>query len=453
MYDVLGFGARLQKLRKQKNMTQEDLALRIGVTGQAVSKWENDQSYPDITLIPTLAEILDTDIHYLFGKATPSKPAVDFPETYNNMPLVHSANDVACYSNKEVASKDSTGVKFADGSTAELSNRLVVNQGQGDITLVSQDTLQSGNWKFWNSAEGNETEKDFEFGTTDSAEIAVLLNECEIVRSADDKTRVHAEGAPWFMELLQVNVVDNKLVISFDEDHQLNNVSKDGNHIVVEVPYDRGQTLDVEINGSGTLISEIPFYEKANVKINGSGCVEGNEFGSCRTGINGSGELNVKKITDFGLSVNGSGSVEVENTETTDVTINGSGDVVLGCAKTLTIGINGSGLLENKRLIGGGDVSVKISGSGNVQIGNGDFTKGTLSISGSGEIHCGKSECDIINMEIKGVGSIKAKEITTRIAHIVIHQKGDVVLGHVTETATEQIKEDGTIKILKRGKE
>jgi len=453
MYDVSGFGARLQKLRKQKNMTQEDLALRIGVTGQAVSKWENDQSYPDITLIPTLAEILDTDIHHLFGKTAPKLPAVDFPEMYNNMPLVHSANGVACYSNKEVVSKDSTGIKFADGSTAELSNRLVVNQGQGDITSVSQDALQSGNWKLWNSPEENETVKDFEFGTTGSAEITVMLNECEIVRSHDDKTRVHAEGAPWFMELLQVNVVGNKLVISFNNDHMLNNVNKDGNHIVVEVPYDRGQALDVIVNGSGTLISEIPFYEMSNVKINGSGCVEGNDFGSCGLQINGSGAFNVKKITDFNLSVNGSGAAEVEDTETADITINGSGAVSLGCAKTLSVGVNGSGAIENKRLTGGGDVSVKIGGSGNVQIGNGDFVNGTVSISGSGEIQFGKGNCDTINMEIKSVGSIKAKEITTRTAHIVIHQKGDVVLGHVTEMATEQIKEDGTIKILKRGKE
>lgn len=54
MFEFDGFGQRLQNFRKKKNMTQGEFAERLGVTGQAVSKWENGQSYPDITLIPTI---------------------------------------------------------------------------------------------------------------------------------------------------------------------------------------------------------------------------------------------------------------------------------------------------------------------------------------------------------------------------------------------------------------
>ena len=67
MFDFDGFGQRLQKLRKQKNMTQGDFADRLGVTAQAVSKWENDLSYPDITLIPTIATIFNVEENDLFG--------------------------------------------------------------------------------------------------------------------------------------------------------------------------------------------------------------------------------------------------------------------------------------------------------------------------------------------------------------------------------------------------
>lgn len=51
-------GNRIAKYRREKGMTQEDLAARLGVSSQAVSKWENDISCPDISLLPQLCKIL-----------------------------------------------------------------------------------------------------------------------------------------------------------------------------------------------------------------------------------------------------------------------------------------------------------------------------------------------------------------------------------------------------------
>ena len=51
-------GRRIAKFRKEKNMTQEELASLIGVSSQAVSKWENDASCPDISLLPQVCEVL-----------------------------------------------------------------------------------------------------------------------------------------------------------------------------------------------------------------------------------------------------------------------------------------------------------------------------------------------------------------------------------------------------------
>ena len=45
-------GNRISKYRKEKGMTQEELANKMGVSSQAVSKWENDASCPDIGLVP-----------------------------------------------------------------------------------------------------------------------------------------------------------------------------------------------------------------------------------------------------------------------------------------------------------------------------------------------------------------------------------------------------------------
>lgn len=51
-------GNRISKYRKEKGLTQEELAAKLGVSSQAVSKWENDASCPDIALLAQLCRIL-----------------------------------------------------------------------------------------------------------------------------------------------------------------------------------------------------------------------------------------------------------------------------------------------------------------------------------------------------------------------------------------------------------
>ena len=62
-------GKRIISHRKRLGMTQDRLAEQLGVTAQAVSKWENDQSCPDITMLPKLAEIFGISIDSLLGCA------------------------------------------------------------------------------------------------------------------------------------------------------------------------------------------------------------------------------------------------------------------------------------------------------------------------------------------------------------------------------------------------
>lgn len=59
------FGEKLYRLRKKYNYTQESLAERLGTTRQAVSKWENDQSLPDIDKVVQISQIFDVTIDYL----------------------------------------------------------------------------------------------------------------------------------------------------------------------------------------------------------------------------------------------------------------------------------------------------------------------------------------------------------------------------------------------------
>ena len=65
-------GKRIAALRAQQNLRQEDLAERMGVSPQAVSKWENDLTCPDISLLPQLADTFGVTADYLLrGESAP----------------------------------------------------------------------------------------------------------------------------------------------------------------------------------------------------------------------------------------------------------------------------------------------------------------------------------------------------------------------------------------------
>lgn len=60
-------GTQIRDLRKKSHLTQEQLAERIGISFQAVSKWENQLALPDVTLVPKLAQIFGVTTDEIFG--------------------------------------------------------------------------------------------------------------------------------------------------------------------------------------------------------------------------------------------------------------------------------------------------------------------------------------------------------------------------------------------------
>ena len=63
----LELGKRIRELRRRDGRTQEDLAEAIGVTSQAVSRWEANGGYPDMEMIPSIANYFGITIDELFG--------------------------------------------------------------------------------------------------------------------------------------------------------------------------------------------------------------------------------------------------------------------------------------------------------------------------------------------------------------------------------------------------
>ena len=69
-------GKRIAAQRREKGLKQDELAEKLGVSPQAVSKWENDQTCPDISILPQLAKILGISVDTLLTGDEQQEPAV-----------------------------------------------------------------------------------------------------------------------------------------------------------------------------------------------------------------------------------------------------------------------------------------------------------------------------------------------------------------------------------------
>ena len=61
----MGFGENLRTMRRKKNISQEELAGKLNVSRQAISRWEQDNGYPEMEKMISLSKILNVTLDYL----------------------------------------------------------------------------------------------------------------------------------------------------------------------------------------------------------------------------------------------------------------------------------------------------------------------------------------------------------------------------------------------------
>ena len=77
MLDIKQFGKRIAFLRRQNGMSQEQLADLLGISAQAISKWENGHTMPDTSLLPVLAQIFQCSIDEIIMPAYIFDPEIE----------------------------------------------------------------------------------------------------------------------------------------------------------------------------------------------------------------------------------------------------------------------------------------------------------------------------------------------------------------------------------------
>ena len=87
----MSIGERILELRREKGISQGQLAEALGISRQAVCKWENDQSAPDTINLIRLSDVLNTEVEYL---VTGKKPVYTYPVMVDKVRTVEKIVEV-----------------------------------------------------------------------------------------------------------------------------------------------------------------------------------------------------------------------------------------------------------------------------------------------------------------------------------------------------------------------
>ncbi|MDI9497852.1 MAG: DUF2807 domain-containing protein [Bacillota bacterium] len=434
MYRIDDIGVRIAAARRRMDMTQGAFAEALGVTPQAVSKWETGSGYPDISMFPDIARILNITMDALFGAEPPAEQteadqasvagsaeaggtvdvaeaaaaevvadasAADYgsvPPEYIGLGLVAVWGDVVCYSDRSDVEIEGPRVTWGDDSYADLRSRQVVNHGRQTIILLNREAAECLAPK----------QKSKKPKPGDLAQVLPGdLRGIDLDLSGMTNVRIRAakedaKAWSWFYdssldprENIEVEARDGILHVRTLSrgSRRWGQLRKQKDRLLIWVPDAGIETLAVCVRGIGDIDCGVP-------------------SGATRVEISGAGDCDLTRCEDL------------------EVTISGAGDVDCDSATSLRAQIRGAGDIDLEE-IRGGDIDCRISGAGDVDIDRG--TAGHL------------------QLEASGAGEFDAPDLVVDTASIRISGPSVVKLGRIIGRSEEQIGMLGSLRVRSRG--
>ncbi|MBQ8431544.1 MAG: DUF2807 domain-containing protein [Clostridia bacterium] len=378
------FAAIVAERRKAKKMTQKMLADRLGISPQAVSKWENGLGFPDMIMLPALSETLEISLDELFGvKPLPraEAPILEAP----GLESMESGDEASVPASRKrglfgwlIGTEEER--KLEESRYAEVDS-LWLSLARGcRVKVIKTDEPQ-----------------------------------CKVSICAT-KDFLNATTVTCENRLLKIKVAEKKRVCKHYE----------RNTVTVYVPFEQGRLLHVSIYGSSS-VEVLPSFDVGEVCITGSGdLVAGSFFQRLSATVSGSGDF----IVDDSLG------------ETT-LRISGSGDMRFGRLVNANVKVSGSGDLDSDQTRGNTHVTVR--GSGDVELGDllGELD---VRISGSGDVS-GRGELEQLFLELLGSGDFHGDRLAVTNAELHASGSGNISIGCVRGDLTKNIGRSTTLVI------
>lgn len=135
----LTLGCRIAHLRKAQGLTQDALAERLCITPQAVSKWENDQSCPDIMTLPQLSQLLQVSIDTLLtgsapaASGAPTAPARKPEELIVRLAITETGGD-----------RFNINLPFTVFRLAARYGKISITWNESDVSLEQRASMLAG---------------------------------------------------------------------------------------------------------------------------------------------------------------------------------------------------------------------------------------------------------------------------------------------------------------------
>ena len=360
-----GMGGRIAAIRKAKGWTQAQLAERMGVSVQAVSKWETGASWPDVTTLPRLAGELGVSIDWLFGQDTKDPD----PEHVFRKEAEEAAAPEDAAGGHETDGSAGTGFVFSDAPEEPIGETAEPD---------------SHEWE----PRDPEAKASIELQLHGVAEV-------EVAAGTGGKWTWDLKGAPELTEKIEIRTQGYHL--------KLVDRTASGSFSIfgLRTLFRSERTLKVTLYSPADVLEDVQVRKRGTSKLTIQPTIERIDLTSA-----GAGDIELYQVADGTINSKGVGDLHIHALDSCEITSGGVGDLrieeITGRLKVTQSGVGdikiSRGYIE--------DLIVKKSGVGDFRAPDVEVMGCDLSVSGVGDVRLGKVH-EVRRQHTSGIASVK----------------------------------------------